>query len=96
MADLFFSISLWFFSMLSTVLTILFKELVLKPHDFNSFKYSDCVSKSFGSTVPKQYATNFNGIFLVSLGSFCLKDPPAAFLGLANFLEIFLKSDLEI
>ena len=80
----------------SIVLTILFSELVLKPHDFNSFKYSDCVSKSFGSTIPKPYATNFNGIFLVSLGSFCLSEPPAAFLGFANCLSIFLKSDLDI
>jgi hypothetical protein len=34
--------------------------------------------------------------FFVLLGSFCLRDPPAAFLEFANCLEIFLKSDLDI
>ena len=40
--------------------------------------------------------SNFKGIFAVSLGSFCLKDPPAAFLGLAKSSLIFLKSLLLI
>ena len=69
---------------------------MLNPQVFNNFKYSDCFSKFFGSTAPKPYATNFKGIFFVSLGSFCLKEPPAAFLGFANFLVIFLKSDFDI
>jgi len=38
------------------------------------------------------YAINFNGILFVAFGSFCLKDPDAAFLGFANFSLIFLKS----
>jgi len=82
--------------MSSIEFTSLLRELVLNPHVFNNFKYSDCFSKIFGSTVPKAYATNFNGIFFVSLGSFCLREPPAAFLGFANCLAIFLKSDLDI
>ena len=32
----------------------------------------------------------FSGIFLVSLESFCLKDPDAAFLGLAKLSLIYL------
>ena len=35
---------------------------------------------------------NLNGIFLVFSGSFCLKDPEAAFLGFANFSLKILKS----
>ena len=35
---------------------------------------------------------NFKGIFEVELGSFCLKEPDAAFLGFANFELNFLKS----
>jgi len=42
------------------------------------------------------YAINFNGILAVSVGSFCLNDPDAAFLGLANFSLIFLKSLFSI
>ena len=34
----------------------------------------------------------FKGIFDVIFGSFCLKDPEAAFLGLANLSFILLKS----
>ena len=34
----------------------------------------------------------FSGIFFVSFESFCLKDPEAAFLGLANLFVNFLKS----
>ena len=39
---------------------------------------------------------NFNGIFFVSLGFFCLKDPEAAFLGFANLFDKFLKSEFFI
>ena len=78
------------------LLTSLLSELVLKPHIFNNFKYLDCFSKFCGSAIPKPYAINFKGIFLVSLGSFCLNEPPAAFLGFANCLVIFLKPDLDI
>ena len=35
---------------------------------------------------------NFKGIFSVCSGSFCLNDPPAAFLGLANLSFNFTKS----
>ena len=41
---------------------------------------------------PYVYAINLNGILLVSLGFFCLKDPDAAFLGLANLFFIVSKS----
>ena len=34
----------------------------------------------------------FRGIFFVSLGSFCLNEPDAAFLGFANLFFIFKKS----
>ena len=33
-----------------------------------------------------------SGIFFVSFGSFCLRDPEAAFLGFANFSFILIKS----
>ena len=82
--------------MSSIVVTVLLSGFVLKPHLFSNFKYSDWFSKDFGSTVPKPYATNFKGIFFVTLGFFCLKEPPAAFRGFANCLLIFLKSDLDI
>ena len=78
------------------MLTSLLSGFVLKSHVLNNFKYSDCFSKFCGSAIPKPYATNFKGIFLVTLGSFCLSEPPAAFLGFANCLAIFLKSDLDI
>ena len=42
------------------------------------------------------YAINFNGMLAVIAGSFCLNDPDAAFLGLANFSLIFLKSLFSI
>ena len=45
---------------------------------------------------PKLYAKNFKGIFFVWLGSFCLKLPEAAFLGLANLSLIFSKSLFDI
>jgi len=42
------------------------------------------------------YAINLSGILEVIEGSFCLNDPDAAFLGLANFSLIFLKSLFSI
>ena len=42
------------------------------------------------------YAINLSGILLVTVESFCLKDPEAAFLGFANFLFIFFKSLFSI
>ena len=42
------------------------------------------------------YAINFKGILLVTSGFFWRNDPDAAFLGLANFPSIFLKSLLLI
>ena len=48
------------------------------------------------STYPCVYAINLSGILAVIVGSFCLKDPDAAFLGLANFSLIFLKSLFSI
>ena len=39
---------------------------------------------------------NLSGILLVTDGSFCLKDPEAAFLGFANFSLISLKSLFSI
>ena len=42
------------------------------------------------------YAINFSGILAVIIGSFCLNDPDAAFLGFANFSLIFLKSLFSI
>ena len=59
--------------------------LVLKPHLFNEFKKSDCLSKLLFSNNPNVYAINFKGIFFVSMESFCLNEPEAAFLGFANF-----------
>ena len=66
------------------MLPSLLREFVLNPHVFNNFKYSDCLSKFFGSTTAKAYAINFNGIFFVLFESFCLSEQPAAFLGFAN------------
>ena len=37
-----------------------------------------------------------SGIFFVSKGSFCLKDPDAAFLGFANLSDNSLKSEFFI
>ena len=42
------------------------------------------------------YAINLRGILEVINGSFCRNDPEAAFLGLANFSLIFLKSLFSI
>ena len=39
---------------------------------------------------------NLSGILAVMAGSFCLNDPDAAFLGLANFSLIVLKSLFSI
>ena len=89
MLDLFSSISLWLVSISLISLASFVSELVLKPQSFKSFKYSDCFSNFFGSASPKPYAINFKGMFLVSLWSFCLNEPAAAFLGLANNLSIF-------
>ena len=50
--------------------------------------------KIIGSIAPKPYAKYFKGILEVSFEFFCLKDPPAAFLGFENFCSIFLKSFL--
>ena len=58
----------------------------------NEFKKSDCLLKLLFSNKPNVYAINFNGIFFVSAGSFCLKEPDAAFLGFANFSFKFSKS----
>ena len=70
----------------------LLNGLVLKPHLSNSFKYSNWFLTFNPFSYPNVYAINFNGILLVSFGSFCLKEPDAAFLGLANFPLSFLKS----
>ena len=51
--------------------------------------------KIIGSTCPNPYAKYLRGILEVSFGSFCLKDPPAAFLGFANLSEIFSNSFLK-
>ena len=48
-------------------------------------KKSDCSLILWLSIYPKVYAINLRGIFLVSLGFFCLKEPEAAFLAFANF-----------
>ena len=61
---------------------------------FNEFKKSDCLSKLLFSNNPNVYAINFNGIFFVSMESFCLNEPEAAFLGFANFSFSFSKSIL--
>ena len=66
--------------------------LVLKPHLFNDFKKSDCLENLLFFKKPNVYAINFKGIFFVSIESFCLNEPDAAFLGFANFAFNFLKS----
>ena len=43
-----------------------------------------------------EYAKYFKGIFAVSFGSFCLNDPPAAFLGFAKLSFIVSKSFFPI
>ena len=58
------------------------------------FKNSDCLEKIAGSIAPNPYAKYLSGILDVSLGSFCLRDPPAAFLGLANLSLRLVKSFL--
>ena len=63
---------------------------------FIFFKKSDCFLKTKGSITPNPYTKKFNGIFAVIREFFCLKEPPAAFLGLANLSFIFLKSLLPI
>ena len=45
---------------------------------------------------PYVYAINLRGILAVTVESFCLNDPDAAFLGLANFSLIVLKSSFSI
>ena len=77
-------------------LTTSIKGLVLKFQLEITSKNSDCVSKLDGSTAPKPYAKYLRGILAVSFGSFCLNDPPAAFLGFANLSLIVKKSFFPI
>ena len=77
-------------------LIFLLYSLVLKPHDFKLDKKSNCVLLLLLSLYPKVYAINLRGIFFVSSGFFCLREPEAAFLGFANLSLILLKSFFEI
>ena len=66
-------------------------DSVLKS-SYKNFKKVDCFSFIlwFPKIVP--YAKNLKGILEVLFASFCLREPDAAFLGLANFSFKFLKS----
>ena len=55
---------MWFFSISSTPQTNLVNKLVLKPHFFKSFKYSDCFVKfcgSFEEMSPYRYQIGLRG-----------------------------------
>ena len=54
-------------------------------------KKNKSIETKFKKQFPKFMKEYFNGIFDVSTGSFCLKDPLAAFLGFANLCLILLK-----
>ena len=71
---------------------VLFKGFILKPHFFNLLRNSVWFEIFKFFSYPKVYAINFRGIFLVSIGFFCLNEPEAALRGFANLFEIFLKS----
>ena len=90
------SIFLWCSSISLIPLTFLTSGFTIKPHFFIFSKNSDCFEKIIGSIAPKPYAKYFKGILEVSFGSFCLKLPPAAFLGLAKLFFKFPKSLLLI
>ena len=81
---------MWFSIKLSIPLIILLYSFILKPQILKFFKNSDWVLILNPLENPYVYAINLNGILLVSSGFFCLKDPDAAFLGLANlsFIKI--------
>ena len=70
----------------------LFEGLVLNPHSFNFLRKSYWLFTFNPFWKPNVYAINLRGIFLVSFGFFCLKDPEAAFLGFANLSFKFSKS----
>ena len=75
---------------------ILLNLLVLNPHFLRAVMKSDCFLKVLSLKKPKLYAINFKGIFLVSLGFFCLNVPEAAFRALAKLFFILSKSLLVI
>ena len=68
----------------------------MNPQSLRFFKKSTWLSIFIFFTNPCVYAINLSGILLVTNGSFCLKDPEAAFLGFANFSLIFSKSLFSI
>ena len=71
-----------FFNFINTY-TIFDNGFILKPHLLIFLKIRLFLN-IIGSTAPNPYAKYLRGIFEVSLDLFVLRDPPAAFLGLAN------------
>ena len=77
-------------------LTTQFNLFTSKPQVSSKAKNSDCFLNDEVVVNPYVYAINFNVIFFVSFGSFCLKEPEAAFLAFANLSFIFSKSFFPI